>query len=250
MAIDNAHKGLVLYQTKQPKRIESGIILLELKEKLHLPVIPARIEGYDISNIRGTSSVGSMVVFNKGIPQKSRYRRFRITTVSSIDDYAMIQEVLRRRFKNFLNNDGKWIERPDLVLIDGGKGHLNATTQVLKGLGLEDIRVVSIAKENEEIFVPGSPDPVNFAQSSAGLHLLQRVRDEAHRFALSYHQNLRSRRSTKSVLDSITGIGPRRKKALLLKFGSIKGIKEASVEELQSLNGINRTLAEHIKYSL
>jgi excinuclease ABC subunit C len=250
MAVDNAHKGLVLYQTKQPKRIESSIILLELKEKLHLPVIPARIEGYDISNIRGTSSVGSMIVFNKGVPQKSRYRRFRITTVSSIDDYAMIQEVLRRRFKNFLNNERKWMEKPDLVIIDGGKGHLNAAIQVLKELGVEDIRVASIAKENEEIFVPGSPDPVNFTQSSAGLHLLQRVRDEAHRFALSYHQNLRSRRSTKSVLDSITGIGPRRKKSLLLKFGSIKGIKEASVEELQNLKGINRTLAEHIKYSL
>jgi excinuclease ABC subunit C len=117
-------------------------------------------------------------------------------------------------------------------------------------MGLEQIRVASIAKENEEIFVPGSPDPVNFTQSSAGLHLLQRVRDEAHRFALSYHQRLRSKRSTKSVLDSIAGIGPRRKKLLLLKFGSVKGIKEAPLEELQSIKGINQALAEHIKNSL
>ena len=250
MAIDNAYKGLDLYQAKQPKIIESGIILSELKEKLNLPAIPLRIEGYDISNIRGTEAVGSMVVFNKGMPQKSRYRRFKIATVSSIDDYAMIQEVLRRRFKNYLADNDKWTETPGLVLIDGGKGHLNTATQVLKEMGIEYIPVAGIAKEHEEIFVPGNPAPVNFSQSSAGLHLLQRVRDEAHRFALSYHQNLRSKQSTKSALDSITGIGPKRKKALLLKFGSIKGIKEASPEELQSIKGIHQALAEHIKNSL
>jgi excinuclease ABC subunit C len=244
---ENAKEGLSLYLTEHPSVIEYDNVLSELKERLLLTTVPLRIEGYDISNIHGNLSVGSMVVFDKGIPKPAHYRRFKIKTVPYINDYSMIQEVLKRRFHNYLNREDKWAIIPDLVLIDGGKGHLHAAIEAMHGLGVDSIPVASIAKEKEEVFIPGKTTPVDIPKNSASLHLLQRVRDESHRFALSYHQKLRSKKSMLSVLDSIPGIGPKRKKALLKRFGSVQNIKNAAKEELTTVIGITDTVAETIK---
>jgi excinuclease ABC subunit C len=244
---ENARQGLALYQAKQSKMMESALVLEELKDRLGLPRMPLRIEGYDISNIRGNQAVGSMAVFSNGQSKRAHYRRFRIKTVSGIDDYAMIQEVLKRRFKRSLAADDKWSAMPDLILIDGGKGHLNAALEILKELQLDSMPAASLAKESEEVFVHGRSEPLNIPRTSAALHLLQRVRDEAHRFALGYHQKLRQKESIASALDSVPGIGPRRKKALLKKFGSVRGIREASLDELSQTTGITNKLAEKIK---
>ena len=244
---ENALQGLELYQAKQSAAIELATTLEKLKERLCLPRIPMRIEGYDISNIRGNLAVGSMAVFDKGVPKPAHYRRFRIKSVAGIDDYAMIQEVLRRRFRRYLAAEDKWSTVPDLVLIDGGKGHLNAALEVMKELGLNSIPAASLAKEREDVFIPGKSEPVDIPQTSATLHLLQRVRDEAHRFALGYHQRLRHKEGIASALDSIPGIGPKRKKALLKKFGSVQGIKEASMEEIATVEGMTSKLAEKVK---
>jgi len=249
-AAENAAQGLELAQAKEMKVevIISG--LQELKTRLHLPKMPRRIECYDVSNIQGTLAVSSMVVLEKGWPKPAHYRRFRIKTVAGADDYAMIQETLRRRFKRGLTGEGTWAIIPDLVLIDGGKGQLNAALEVRHELGLASIPMVSLAKENEEVFIPGDPLPVYIAKDSPALHILQRARDEAHRFAISYHQKLRRKEVITSALDSIPGIGPKRKRALLKKFGSIEAIKEASLEELRQTKGITPALAKKVKEEL
>jgi excinuclease ABC subunit C len=249
-ATENAARGLELAQAKEMKVevISSG--LRELKNRLRLPKMPRRIECYDVSNIQGALAVGSMVVLEKGWPKTAHYRRFRIKTVAGADDYAMIQETLRRRFKRGLTGEGTWAIIPDLVLIDGGKGQLNAALEVRRELGLDSVPMASLAKENEEIFIPGDPQPVYIAKDSPALHILQRARDEAHRFAISYHRRLRHKESISSALDNIPGIGPRRKKALLRKFGSIKAIKESSLEELSQTEGIIPALAKKIKEEL
>jgi excinuclease ABC subunit C len=244
---ENARHGLKLYQIKQSATVEPAIVLQELKERLRLPSIPMRIEGYDISNIRGNLAVGSMAVFDKGMPKPAHYRRFRVKTVVGIDDYAMIQEVLRRRFGRYLADEDKWSIAPDLVLIDGGKGHLNAALEVMRGLGLGSIPAASLAKEKEEIFIPGNPGPVDLPQTSVALHLLQRVRDEAHRFALGYHKRLRHKEGIASALDGIPGIGPKRKKVLIREFGSVRGIKEASIDQLAAVEGMTGKLAAKVK---
>jgi excinuclease ABC subunit C len=249
-AAENAAQGLELAQAKEMKVevISSG--LQELKNRLHLPKMPRRIECYDVSNIQGALAVGSMVVLEKGWPKPAHYRRFRIKTVAGADDYAMIQETLRRRFKRGFTGEGAWAIIPDLVLIDGGKGQLNAALEVREELGLDSIPMVSLAKENEEVFIPGDPQPVRIAKDSPSLHILQRARDEAHRFAISYHQKLRHKEAVVSALDNIPGIGPKRKKALLKKFGSIEAIKEASLEELSQTEGITPVLAKKVKEEL
>jgi excinuclease ABC subunit C len=246
-ATDNAAQRLALAQAKEMRTevITSG--LRELKQKLHLPKMPRRIECYDVSNIRGTLAVSSMVVLEKGRPKPAHYRRFRIKTVPGADDYAMIQETLRRRFKRGLTGGSTWAIIPDLVLIDGGKGQLNAALELRRELGLDSIPIASLAKENEEVFVPGDRKPVYIAKDSPALHILQRARDEAHRFAISYHRRLRHKESITSVLDYISGIGPRRKKALLRKFGSIEAIRDASLDELSQTEGITPALAQKVK---
>jgi excinuclease ABC subunit C len=246
-AAENAAQGLQLTQAKEMELevISSG--LRELKNKLRLPKMPRRIECYDVSNIQGALAVGSMVVLEKGRPKPAHYRRFRIKTVAGADDYAMIQETLRRRFKRGLTGEGAWAIIPDLVLIDGGKGQLNAALGVRQELGLDSVPVVSLAKENEEVFIPGDPQPVRIAKDSPALHILQRARDEAHRFAISYHKKLRHKEGIASVLDDIPGVGPKRKKALLKKFGSIEAIKEASSEELSQTKGMTLTVAQEVK---
>jgi excinuclease ABC subunit C len=249
-AAENAVRGLELAQAKEMKVevISSG--LQELKNKLRLPKMPRRIECYDVSNIQGALAVGSMVVLEKGWPKLAHYRRFLIKTVAGADDYAMIQEILRRRFKRGLAGGGAWAIIPDLVLIDGGRGQLNAALEVRQELGLDSIPMVSLAKENEAVFIPSSTQPVYIAKDSPALHILQRARDEAHRFAISYHRKLRHKEIIASALDNIPGIGPKRKKALLKKFGSIEAIKEASLEELSQTKGITSALAQKVKEEL
>lgn len=223
--------------------------LAELQRSLGLVGMLSRIECYDISDIMGTSAVGSMVVFEKGAPKPSDYRRFRIKTVRGANDYAMMQEVLVRRFKRVSVEDAAspWTALPDLVLIDGGKGQLNAALEAVRSVGADFVPVASIAKENEEVFVPGSPEAIMLPRNSEALYLVQRIRDEAHRFALAYHLRVRKKAAIASALDSVPGIGPKRKRALLKKFGSVRAIKEASLEEIAAVKGVTKAAAEKVK---
>ncbi len=250
MVKENAQQQLEIYKNKRAARPENLKILSNLREALNMAGFPHRIEAYDISNIQGTSAVGSMVVFEDGIPRPSQYRRFRIKWVSGADDYAMMREMIKRRFTVHEETGGKWSTLPDLVLIDGGKGHLHAAGYAMKEAGTADIPLAGIAKENEDIFVPGLSEPVPIDKSSAELHLLQRVRDEAHRFAITYHKNIRGKAARESALDRITGIGPARKKALIRRFGSVRNIREARIDELTSVEGITPGLAQRILESL
>ncbi|MFC2044486.1 excinuclease ABC subunit UvrC [Chloroflexota bacterium] len=230
--------------------------LAEIQRDLCLSRLPLRMECYDISNIQGRAAVGSMVVFDKGKPVPSHYRRFRIKTVCGANDYAMLKEVLKRRFEraSLQNSEAaalhSWTILPDLIIVDGGKGQLNAALEVMQAVGAEAVPVASLAKENEEIFLPAKNEAVILLRNSPGLQLLQRLRDEAHRFALGYHRKVRYRESFTSFLDSIPGIGPRRKRVLLRKFGSVQGIREASEGELAEPDGMTRKLAKKIKECL
>jgi excinuclease ABC subunit C len=249
---------------------KTQLALEELQEALNLAAPPQRIECYDISNTQGTNSVGAMVVFEAGRPKSSEYRRFKIKTVEGPNDFASHQEMLRRRFRRQAANTSviestleeneseiippieqevplqhEWAV-PDLIIIDGGKGQLSAAMEVLQELHI-DISTVGLAKENEEIFVPGSPDPIILPRSSQGLYLVQRIRDEAHRFGITYHRKLRSDRTFKSVLDEIPGIGPKRKQALMKHYGSVRAISAASIDDLAALNGMTREAAEKVK---
>jgi len=249
---ENAARGLQQLKIKQlssPARLDAA--LEEIKEKLDLPVLPSRMEGYDISNIQGRSAVGSMVVFDKGKPKTAHYRRFRIKTVPAADDYAMLREVIRRRFGRFKNGAtsgaDSWALLPDLILIDGGRGQLNSVLEAMDEVGVKSVPVASIAKENEEIFIPKRIKPIILPHTSPGLQLLQRLRDEAHRFALSYHHHIHKKVSLASALDSIPGIGPRRKRNLLRQFGSVSAIKDATLEQLTATDGLNINIARRIK---
>lgn len=253
--VDMVEKNAImgLEQIKAKWLSDSGrtsTALSELYEKLELPGLPHRIECYDISNIRGTSAVGSMAVFENGHPKTSHYRRFQIKTVDAIDDYAMMKEVLKRRFKRINEpNTTSWGIMPDLVLIDGGKGHLHSALEIVKEMGIDSVPFASIAKENEEVFRPDRAEPIVLPRDSQGLYLIQRIRDEAHRFAITYHRKVRQKAATRSSLD-VLGIGPVRKRALIRQFGSIKAIKEASVEELIAVPGMTRLLADRLKENL
>jgi excinuclease ABC subunit C len=190
-----------------------------------------------------------MVVFDQGKPKPAHYRRFKIKTVTAANDYAMLQEVLRRRFKRAGVASDTWAILPDLVLIDGGRGQLNAAREAMEEVGAGSMPVASLAKENEEVFIPQKLEPIILPRSSPGLQLLQRLRDEAHRFALGYHQRVRKREAFASALDSIPGVGPKRKRALLRQFGSVTAIKGASIKELTTA-GMTESLAKKIKESL
>jgi excinuclease ABC subunit C len=245
---ENARQGLEQLKIKQqaaPRALEAA--LAEIERELQLPKLPMRIEGYDVSNIQGVAAVGSMVVFDQGKSKPSHYRRFRIRTVSGTNDYAMLQEVLKRRFKRVSEATGTWAILPDLILIDGGKGQLNAALAVIREAGVKSVPIMSLAKENEEIFVPQRAAPIVLPRQSPGLQLLQRVRDEAHRFALGYHQKIHRRETFESSLNAIPGIGARRKRALLRQFGSVQAIQEASAEDLATANGMTKSLAKRIK---
>jgi excinuclease ABC subunit C len=229
--------------------------LEELAAALDLPGSPFRIECYDISNFQGAESVGSMVVFEDGKPRSGEYRRFRIRTVEGPNDVASHQEVLRRRFRATKSGEeGSEEERrwamPDLVIVDGGKPQVNAAKQVLDELGLHDLPLAGLAKEREELFLPGHSEPVVLPPTSSALYLVQRLRDEAHRFAITYHRTLRDRRTVRSAFDDLPGVGPKRKRELLKIFGSIKRVRDAPVEQIAAVPGISRALAERIKATL
>jgi excinuclease ABC subunit C len=233
--------------TLRGRKASAGSILADLKKALDLPVTPSRIEAFDISNVQGTGAVGSMVTFVDGAPLKSGYRHFRIRTVEGQDDFAMMKEVLSRRFERL--KDGR-TRRPDLILIDGGKGQVSAAVEAMANSGLSPISVAGLAKRNEEVFMPGRKEPVLLPRRSQGLKLLQKVRDEAHRFAVEYHRKLRSRGVRESELDGVPGIGEYRKTQLLVHFGSMAGLREASEDDIAAVSGIGpgtaRKIHEHI----
>ncbi|MDE2779460.1 MAG: excinuclease ABC subunit UvrC [Chloroflexota bacterium] len=268
VVVENAVQGLAQHRIKWLNN--SDVLqqaMSELEEELSLPALPLRMECYDVSHVQGSNLVGSMVVFQDGRPKTSHYRRFQIKSVEGVDDYASMQEMLRRRFKRLADaraqkqdiaaSDGEehkdfsaWDIEPDLVIIDGGKGHLSAALEVLLELGLDDIPLSSLAKENELLFVPHTSEPIELPRNSQGLYLVQRIRDEAHRFAITYHRNLRSKSSLKSSIDMVTGIGPKRKRMLLRRFGSIQGIKDAPVDDIAAVPGLTRSLAIRLKQTL
>ncbi len=220
----------------------------ELKTVLGMKSRPESIEAFDVSNIMGKEAVGSMVSFFKGRPRKSQYRKFRIKTVDGVDDYSMMREVVRRRYSRLLAERGK---APDLILVDGGKGHLAVASDELEKLGLGEIEIIGIAKEYEHIYSRRSREGLVLPKESKALHLLVSIRDEAHRFAIQYHKRLRSKNIKISELDDIGGVGKRRKKALLERFGHVNKLKEATIEDLIKIKGMNektaRNIIEHFK---
>ncbi|HCP23675.1 MAG: excinuclease ABC subunit UvrC [SAR202 cluster bacterium] len=261
---DNARQGLAQNRIKWLDNTD--IIqqaMSDLEEELSLPLPLRRMECYDISHIQGSNTVASMVVFEDGKPKPSHYRRFKIKTVDGVDDFESMREVIRRRFKRLAaaraaekrgEGEGLGVDSfgviPDLVLIDGGKGQLSAALEVFLELGLDDIPLASLAKENEELFVPHTPEPIILPRDSQALYLVQRIRDEAHRFAITYHRNLRSKSSLRSPIDNVTGIGPKRKRMLMRRFGTLKGIKEAAIDDLAAVPGMTRSLAIRLKQTL
>ena len=273
MVAENAEQGLEQLRVKQTSDTAAmDAAMLELQEALSLPYPPKRIECYDISNIQGTNAVGSMVVFEDAKPKKAHYRRFQIKSVKGVDDYSMMREVLTRRFKRLaqsrkpreldapgddvgpaavsnVKTSGKnaWGIEPDLVLIDGGKGHLGAALQVFLELGINDIPLASLAKENEELFIPMMSESIMLPRNSQGLYLVQRARDEAHRFAITFHRERRSKKSVQSGLDLVPGIGPKRKRMLIRRFGSVRGVSSASVDEIAAVPGMTLSLARSVK---
>jgi excinuclease ABC subunit C len=236
--------------------------LAELQETLNLHEPPNRIECYDISTTQGMASVGSMVVFEQGVPNKKLYRRFNIKTVLGQDDFASMEEVLYRRFRRWKaaqeekekvgkKQDLAFSVLPDLLLVDGGKGQLSRAVQVLEQFNLLDrVPVAGIAKQEEELFVPGKHESLFLERHSQGLYLVQRIRDEAHRFAITAHRKRRQKQGLASRLDIIPGIGPARRRELLQKFGSIEGIKDAPPEEISQIKGITLDMAQSIKVQL
>ncbi len=253
MVTENAQIVLDEIRSKEERRqreVEMG--LSELQEALDLPAAPRRIEAYDISNTQGNQVVASMVVFVDGMPANDQYRRFRIRTVEGgPDDYQAMQEVLRRRFSRGLREKAGEIagssfsDFPDVVLVDGGKGQLSSALEVRDELAV-DVPFVGLAKQFEELYREGQQYPVLLPRESQGLFMLQRIRDEAHRFAITYHRQLRGRAAQGSVLDDIPGVGSQRKKALIKYFGSVKRIREAEIEELVKVDGVSRGVAEEI----
>jgi excinuclease ABC subunit C len=243
------------------RRRERLRALKDLKEALELSKLPRRIECFDVSNIRGSEAVGAMTVFVNGFPERSEYRKFKIKTVEGIDDYAMMAEMIGRRFRRLLSKrDGEGGVRrsgrrfskgiPDLVLIDGGRGHLKAAIDQMHRDGIFGIPTVSIAKEEELVFTPKRANPIRLGEDSEALHILQHIRDEAHRFGITYHRKLRARKASSSVLDNIPGIGEKRKRNLLAHFGSIEALKRSSREEIEQVGGISKKLAQTILDSL
>jgi excinuclease ABC subunit C len=243
VAMAEANAAIALQNHLLARGNRQQAVLEEMQRALNLPGLPNRIEGYDISNIQGTEQVGSMVVWENGGMKKDDYKRFRIRTVEGADDFASLEEVLRRRF-------GKALEQgsvlPDLVLIDGGRGQLNVGLKVLQDLGLDYIPVIALAKQQEEVYQGDSLHPLALDPTSPALHALQKIRDEAHRFAITYHKKLRSKRTIQSVLDTIPGVGPTIRTSLLKTLGSARRVRESSVAELAAVPKVTPKLAQRI----
>lgn len=255
MANQNAEAHFLKYVSKSEEKLRG---LDEIKEKFGLDERPHRIECYDISNFQGSETVASQVVFEDGVPSKEHYRRYKIKTVEGSNDFASMYEVLSRRFKHTEYED------PDLIVVDGGKGQLSQAVKILKEIGRQDIPVVGLAKARtqsdfqsqevvsteERFFLPGRQNPVIFKNNAEALYILAGIRDEAHRFAITYHRKLRENTSLESELDMVIGLGEKRKRALLMKFSSIEDIKAADPEEIASMKTFNRVLAERILLQL
>ena len=261
----NANQALIQYLSKRANdSAVSGGALTEIAEQLELAELPLRIECFDISNIQGTSMVASMVVFEDGQPKKSEYRRFSIDDQSGFDDTRAMNHVITRRFKRYLeeksidiaesNTQGvsrpKFAYPPQLVVVDGGKPQVNAAAKALRDLGIEDITLCGLAKRLEEVWLPNSSEPIIFPRHSEALYLLQRVRDEAHRFAINFHRSKRSKLMLDSFLDEIAGLGEGRRKALMDKFGTVTALKSASIEEISDVPGIGPKMAKTIFESI
>ncbi|MBA46799.1 MAG: excinuclease ABC subunit C [Dehalococcoidia bacterium] len=254
MATNNAKESIKQWQIKWINdKKKTQLALKELQTELGLDNIPNRIECYDISHIQGSNVVASMSVFENGTPKKSDYRRFKISEDKN-DDFEAMREVINRRFSRLVENKNtvekkldSFHKQPDLVLIDGGKGQLSSALQIMNKLGISNLPIAGIAKREEELFLPYTEESIVLNKSSQGLYLIQRIRDEAHRFAVTYHRNLRQRKSNKSRLDQIEGIGIVKRKALIKKFKSVENIKNANVEDISQIKYINIELAKHIK---
>jgi excinuclease ABC subunit C len=250
LACTNARHALARYKNRtryDEERLNRA--LLELESALALPAPPLRIEAFDISTLHGKSSVGSMVVFTGGRADSASYRRFKVRMPEAeANDVAMLSEVLRRRFAREQEGDSRFAKRPDLVIVDGGVPQLNAASAVLESVGLESIPLAGLAKREEQLFVRGWDEPVTLPDGSPSLYLVKRIRDEAHRFAITYHREVRGRAMTASVLDDVPGVGPKRKKALLKAFGSVKRLRAASVEEIAAVVG--KSAAEAVAEAL
>ncbi len=267
MAANNAQDTLMTlrqqWASDRGKHVEA---MSELQKALDLPAPPSRIECYDISHTQGRQTVGSMVVFVQGVPHKSDYRRFNVRTVGN-DDYGAMKEVLQRRFQRYqdsmageltdpsqigrMRKETAWTLLPDLLIVDGGKGQLSVAREVLAEFGLQDeVPLAALAKQEEELFIPGQERPVLLPRRSEALYLVQRVRDEAHRFANTGHRQRRSKVGTASILDSIPGVGPKRRKLLLDHFGSLEEIRKATVEEIASVPGIPYDVGQAVKSHL
>ncbi|MDI6892589.1 MAG: excinuclease ABC subunit UvrC [Actinomycetota bacterium] len=251
LARENARHTFELLKVKRRvERERASKALAELKEEIGLPSLPYRIECFDVSTIRGAESVGSMIVFENGKPKSEDYRRFRIKWVRGQDDFAMMGEVLKRRFARFLEERGqpgsKFGLQPDLVIVDGGKPQLSAAIGALSELKIESIPLAALAKGEEKIYLPDISEPLTLPAFSHALNLVRRIRDEAHRFAIAYHRGLREKKMVKSVLDDIPGVGERRKKLLMDYFGAVDNLTRASLEELEAVPGLPSTLAQRI----
>ena len=248
LAAKNARENLQReHNIREEKRKHHEQALQELAGYLQMAEPPHRMECYDISNIQGQEAVASMVVFEAGRANPSAYRRFRIKTVEGPDDFASMAEVIRRRFLNARNGNPRFTPLPDLVVVDGGKGQLSAARAVMRELGYARIPAVGLAKQEEWIFLEEREEPLILPRDAQGLYLLQRLRDEAHRFAITYHRLLRGKRNLSSVLDDIPGLGPKRKAALLKYFGlSLQKIRQASLEELEKVEGLGRSAARQV----
>jgi excinuclease ABC subunit C len=252
----NAQESFTRHRLKRTNDHNSRARALnELQDQLGLPIAPLRIECYDMSHIQGTDYVGSMVVMEDGLPKKSDYRRFKIQTVPGNDDFAAMEEVLTRRFTAYLKErevpveerEGRFSYPPQLLVVDGGKGQLSVAVRVLEDLGLSDeIPVVSLAKQFEEVFVPGRSESIRLPRQSEALYLLQRIRDESHRFAITFHRQLRDKRMTRSALDGIDGLGPARKKRLTKEFGGVNAVKRAELEDLKKLSWLPDGVADNV----
>lgn len=243
-AAANAAAALEIRQRSRERRLER---VEALQGALGLASPPRRIEGYDISHLHGSAAVGSMVVFVDGRPEKQAYRRFRLKEAGKADDYGALREVLRRRLARFKANDAKFAALPDLVLIDGGRGQVQAAREVMAEFGLDEVPVYGLAKEEELLYPATGGPPIALGRDAPALQLLQEVRDEAHRFARSYHRSLRGKETYRSVLEAIPGVGPKRRRALLAAFGSLEGLRRAGVEEIAAVEGMNRQIAARVK---
>ena len=251
LAVRNAQDALEQERVRWlADRGKTETALVELQQALGLEGPPKRIECFDVSHVQGTNVVSSMVVFEDGRPAKQAYRRFKTKLGDRNDDFANMRDTLRRRFARTAAGERDGWPVPDLVILDGGKGQLSAGIAALSDAGLLQIPIAALAKEREELFLPGRPDPVILPERSQGLFMVQRIRDEAHRFAVTYHQQLRAKKAIRSVLDEVQGVGPAKKRALLRKFGSVRGMGEASAADIAAVAGIGPALAARIKQAI